>query len=391
MDIILFFQSTLRKSWRQKLAGVHLFAQERGWFVQVVNRYANHDEIRSALDEWRPLGCLVDCAMSAGAPPDKLFRNIPAVYLDQNPAHRSRLHPCLLHDSAAEASLAGGELLKLGCKSYAYIGTGKNLHWDKERLVRFRKDAKAAGFSVSVLPQTGLKEAIAALPKPCGILGANDHCAIKAYHAATAAGLSIPDDACIAGIDNDEMYCEAVSPGLTSAEPDFEGAGYRLAQMLADEIAKKTAGRGSENAAKTAKTEFYGPVRLVRRGSTAAPSGASRRVRRALEYIRRNACDPSVSIGRVIGEMGCSRRLGTLLFKKETGLTILAKIHERRFEKACDLLARTELPVSTVVAQCGYRSDSFIKKMFRTRTGTTMLAYRKQYAMRRTGPRADML
>ena len=110
--------------------------------------------------------------------------------------------------------------------------------------MQFRRDANAAGASVTVLPQTGLREAISALPKPCGILGANDDCAVKAYHAATTAGLSIPDDVAIAGIDNDEMFCESVTPGLTSAEPDFEGAGYRLAQMLAEEIDEKKKRKG---------------------------------------------------------------------------------------------------------------------------------------------------
>lgn len=375
MDIILFFQSTLRKSWRQKLSGVHMFAQERGWFVQVISRFNKPEEIRNALREWHPLGCLVDCAMSHSAPPDKIFRDIPTVYLDQDPACSSMEHPCLLHDSAAEARLAGAELLKLKCRSYAYIGTGKNLHWDKDRLAQFQKDVRAAGASVAVLPQTGLQEAIVKLPKPCGILGTNDDCAIKAYHAATAAGFAIPDDVAIAGIDNDEMYCEAVSPGLTSAEPDFERAGYRLAQMLAEEIGEGKAGKGRRK--KAGKVEFYGPLRLVRRGSTAAASGTSPRIRRALEYIRRNACSPSICLDRIIEEMGCSRRMGTLQFKKETGRTILAEIHEHRFEKACDLLSRTKLPISTVVAHCGYRSDAFIKKMFLARTGLTMREYRK--------------
>ena len=377
MDIILFFQSTLRKSWRQKLSGVHMFAQERGWFVQVISRFNKPEEIRNALREWHPLGCLVDCAMSHSAPPDKIFRDIPTVYLDQDPACSSREHPCLLHDSAAEARLAGAELLKLKCRSYAYIGTGKNLHWDKDRLAQFQKDVQAAGASVAVLPQTGLQKAIVKLPKPCGILGTNDDCAIKAYHAATAAGFAIPDDVAIAGIDNDEMYCEAVSPGLTSAEPDFERAGYRLAQMLAEEIAKGGKGKRGRG-----KVESYGPLRLVRRGSTAAASGTSPRIRRALEYIRRNACSPSIRLDRIIEEMGCSRRMGTLQFKKETGRTILAEIHEHRFEKACDLLSRTKLPISTVVAHCGYRSDAFIKKLFLARTGLTMREYRNHRAVR---------
>ncbi len=377
MDIVLFFQSTIRKSWRQKLAGVHMFAQERGWFVQVVNRYSSPKEIRQALDEWHPIGCLVDRGMCRGAPPDLLFRDIPTVYLDQSPKHRSRRHPNLLHDSAAEAALAGGELLKLKCASYAYIGAGADNHWDNDRLVQFKKDVRAVGLSAAVLPRTGLKEAIVALPKPCGILGANDDCAIKAFHAATASGFSIPDDVAIAGVDNDEMYCEAVSPGLTSAEPDFEGAGYRLAQMLEKEIELQKAGKRSKP-----YTEMYGPRRIVRRGSTAMASGISPRVRRALEYIRRNACDSAITLDDVIATMNCSRRLGTMQFKKETGRTILDEIHDLRFEKACYLLAKTSLPIATIVANCGYKSDSFVKKMFLRRTGMTMRNYRESFRLR---------
>lgn len=379
MDIVLFFQSTTQKSWREKLVGVHAFAREHNWFVQVVERFANTAEIRHALAEWHPIGCLVDRGRSHGAPTDHLFRSIPTVYLDLDPAYPRRCHPSLIHDSAATAALAGQELLNRNCASYAYIGTSEAFHWDKERLTQFKKDVKCAGATVVLLPQTGLQEAVVALPKPCGILGANDACAIKAFHAVTAAGLSIPDDVAIVGIDNDEIYCESVMPGLTSAEPDFEGAGYRLAQMLADEIERWKANGGRRGAGLPA-TEKYGPLRLVRRGSTAMHPDTSPQVRRAIEFIRRRACDQPLRIDNVIAEMKCSRRLGTLLFKKETGHTILDEIHEKRFERACDLLSKTTLPIATVVAQCGYRSDSFIKKMFLSRTGMTMRQYRRESA-----------
>ena len=158
MDIVLFFQSTSRKSWLQKLAGVHAFAREHNWFVQVIESYASAEEIRHALDEWHPVGCLVDRAMSNGAAPDHLFCGIPTVYLDQRRTHRSRRHPCLLHDSAAEAALAGGELLDLKCASYAYIGTGLDYHWDKDRLAEFSKAAKSKGKTVVALPLAGLKD-----------------------------------------------------------------------------------------------------------------------------------------------------------------------------------------------------------------------------------------
>jgi LacI family transcriptional regulator len=375
MDIILFFQSTLRKSWRQKLAGVHRFALEHGWFVQVVSKSASAAEIRDALKEWRPVGCIVDRAMNHTAPPDHVFRDIPTVYHDPSPAYRSRHHPFLMHDSAAEAALAGKELLDLNCASYAYIGTADGIHWDKDRLAQFRKDAKSAGKSVTVLPRLGLKEAITALPKPCGILGANDDCAIRAFHAATTAGFSIPDEVALAGIDNDEIYCESVSPGLTSVEPDFEGAGYRLAQMLETEI--KRAKRG-EAPPQPPPVETYGPLRIVRRGSTAIVPGLSPSVRRALEHIRSHACEHGLSVDGVSAVMGCSRSLATSRFRKETGHSILDEIHEHRFRKMCELLSQGHLPIGIVVERCGYESDGFAKRLFRQRTGMTMREYRKR-------------
>jgi LacI family transcriptional regulator len=375
MDTILFFQSTISKSWRQKLKGVILFAQEQNWFVQVVGRNTTEKGIKQAIREWSPVGCLVDRAMNQDAPPERLFKHIPTVYLDQDPAHPSHIYPCLIHDSSATASLAISALFSCGCKSYAYLGTGKGLHWDYERLSQFKQKTLEIGQKLYILPRVGLKKAIAALPKPCGILGANDEFAMKAFHIAKSAGFSIPDDIAIAGIDNDEIYCESVSPGLTSVEPDFEGAGYRLAQMLAEEMARAQQGGGMPRG--KPRIERYGPLRIVHRGSTAFPQGVGSRVRRALEYIRRHACDEKICLNKIIAEMNCSRRRATLLFKKETGHTILDEIHEQRFQKACDLLSRTKLPIAAIVAHCGYKSDSFLRKMFLRRTELTLRGYRQ--------------
>ena len=376
MNTILFFQSTIGKSWREKLKGVILFAQEQNWFVQVVGKNATDKEIRDAINEWNPIGCLVDRGMNHGMPADKIFKGIPTVYLDQEPTNQSSKFPCLIHDSAATASLAISSLFARNCKSYAYIGTGANLHWDNERLNQFKKEVKLKGLSVTTLPHTALKNAIMELPKPCGILGANDEFAIKAFHAAKSAGLSIPDEVAIVGIDNDEIYCESVFPGLTSVEPDFEGAGYNLAKMLSEEI--KTPQGNNSSHQKKGRIKKYGPIHIIHRGSTALPQGTSPRVRRALEYIRCHACEENISLDDVIREMNCSRRLATKLFKHETKRTILEEIHEQRFQKACDLLSRTTLPINTIVTHCGYKSNSFLRKIFLKRTGLTLRKYREE-------------
>jgi LacI family transcriptional regulator len=271
--------------------------------------------------------------------------------------------------------LAIQELLALKCRSYAYLSTEKNVHWDKDRLDRFKADAKAAGFSVMKLHRENLAEEIRNLPKPCGILCANDYCAIEAHHAATTGGFRIPDDIAVAGIDNDEQICEMVTPGITSVELDFKGVGYRLAQMLEDEIERTKRG---EVRKRMPQIERYGPVGIVRRGSTDTDAECHPAVHRAVEYIRSHAFEDTIRLDDVVEEMRCSRRLATLLFKQKTGHTILGEIHKRRLEKLCDLLSHTSLPIATVVAQCGYRSDAFVKKMFRASTGTTMREYRNR-------------
>lgn len=377
MDIVLFFQSTTQKSWRQKLFGLHAFSQQHGWFVQVVDKFASPREIRKAIRNWDPIGCIVDRAMSKSAPPDHVFGGIPVIYLDQSPEKTSEKHPCLLHDSAASAALVGKELIDLQCASYAYVAMEKEPFWDKERQARFSEDVAKAGGTLVRLPRQDLTAAIKALPKPCGIFGANDSCAAAAYHAAVTGGFRIPDDVAIAGIDNDELFCETVTPGITSVEPDFEGAGYRLGKMLKEEIDRKRRGGRTRHGA---HLEFYGPLRLVRRGSTRVRKGLNPRIQRALEYIRRCGCDNGITLDAVAEEMKCSRRMATLEFKKATGGTIFDAIQETRFQKACELLARTNLPIATVVVHCGYKSDSFIKKMFLARTGMTMRKYRKANA-----------
>lgn len=367
MRIVLFFQATTRKSWFQKLSGIHRFAQEHDWFVQVVERYSTATDVRRALKNWAPAGCLVDRAMSNGRAPDAFFCGIPTVYLDQNPEKPSAEHPCLIHDSAASASLAAQELFANDCRSYAYFGIEKDVHWNKARLERFRQEATATGRPFEILRLNSLENTLKSLPKPCGVLCANDYCAMEVWHSTVKAGLGIPDDVLITGIDNDENYCEAISPGLTSVEPDFEGAGWHLGEMLERELS----GKGC------VRQESYGPLRLVRRGSTMLAKGVSPAVRRGIEYIRRHAFEPSISVDAVAFAMGCSRSLATCRFRKETGRSILDEIHNRRFERMCELLANTTTPIALVVERCGYESDGFAKKFFLRQTGMTMREYRK--------------
>ena len=64
---------------------------------------------------------------------------------------------------------------------------------------------------------------------------------------------------------------------------------------------------------------------------------------------------------------------------------MLEEIHEHRIQRACELLSGGRLPIAMVVAQCGYRSDGFAKKLFHASTGMTMREYRSKQKQQKTG------
>lgn len=377
MQVVLFFQSTTRKSWRQKLTGVHLFAQEHDWLVQVIENISCADDVSRAIDLWKPIGCMIDCALSSSGNIDKMFPEMPLVYLDLDRSHVSPKFPALIHDSAAEAIVGGRELLAMNCASYAYMRTAENYFWDKERCAAFAELVKSNGKTFFNLDQTNISSELAKLPKPCGILAANDITARGLYLEAIKQGMRIPEDIAICGIDNDETYCLAIPNGLTSVEPDFLGAGYKLAQMLHNEI-KRFKPNSKSQASSSVMT--YGPLRIIRRGSTRKVPN-DERIYKAIEFIAKNATRPGFGITDVCKFLKCSRKLATERFRKATGHTILDEIQGVRFDVVKDLLQNSNKTITEIVFSAGYSSESYPKKRFLEITGMTMRDWRNKYSI----------
>ena len=63
-----------------------------------------------------------------------------------------------------------------------------------------------------------------------------------------------------------------------------------------------------------------------------------------------------------------------------TGKTILEEIQDVRFEKVCELLV-TDVPIGHIASQCGMRSDSFLKRFFKARTGMTLREWRNAHRL----------
>ncbi len=100
-----------------------------------------------------------------------------------------------------------------------------------------------------------------------------------------------------------------------------------------------------------------------------------RRLRRAIELMDAH-CAEELSLKELAAAAFLSEHYFAHLFKDVTGLTPHAYLANLRMERARTLLAQTELPITRIAAEVGYRSPSHFAHAFRGVTGETPRAFR---------------
>ncbi len=207
------------------------------------------------------------------------------------------------------------------------------------------------------------------LPKPAAVMAVNDDTAARVARAAADARLRIPQSVAVLGSDNDELVCQNSTPTLSSIPPDFEEEGFRAAQIL-DALMN-----GTES---VPVAPLFVPVRQIAvRESTAPVSQAGFLIRRAQQFIDKNACK-GIGVDDVARHLGISRRLLYLRFKEIKGISPFASIRDRRLEAVRHRLLTTHETVAAIAADCGFESETHLMHLFKRRFGVTMRAFRRR-------------
>ncbi|AZN39235.1 response regulator transcription factor [Paenibacillus albus] len=90
-----------------------------------------------------------------------------------------------------------------------------------------------------------------------------------------------------------------------------------------------------------------------------------------LEYIEANY-QTDLSLSSVAEQVGLHPNYVSYLFKKETGMNVLAYIHQLRVVKAKELIVkRPNLPLSEVAVLTGFENPRHFYKVFKKHTGMT--------------------
>ncbi len=180
-------------------------------------------------------------------------------------------HPCVGFDNRAAGHAMARHLLDLGHRSFGLISAPlQGNDRGRERGAGIRAALAEAGLS---LPDTHVQYAritlaaageamdrLLALPqRPTAVLATNDVLAVGAMVACRRAGVAIPGELSITGIDNTDLGATQ-TPGLTSVKTPIVEIGRAAAEQLIARL------EGSPFTARQAL-----PFELVFRGSTAAP------------------------------------------------------------------------------------------------------------------------
>lgn len=97
----------------------------------------------------------------------------------------------------------------------------------------------------------------------------------------------------------------------------------------------------------------------------------------ALEYIRKHYATVA-GLNEVAAHVHISPEYLARLFKSETGTTVIAYLNSCRLEKAKELLDQTPLKVFEIAETVGYSSVSYFSRLFKDTYGVNPFSYRNQ-------------
>ena len=310
---------------------------------------------------------------------------VPVIVFEPSPDMRVPSYPlanrsCSLFDSRAVGQLAARYFLDRHYTNFAFVGDPQGLYWSLERGTGFRDTLRDFGAECSVyknltaderrdwaLEQPRMVDWLTSLPKPVALFAAMDGRARQVLDACMAAGIKVPDEVAVLGVDDDPFICEATFPTLSSIQTNGTQTGYQMAEHLDELMRGKRLPK---------RVFFVTPNHVVTRRSTDATAIQDRQVARALEFIWREAGHRPIHVPDVVRLIGSSRRFAEVHFKNVVGRTIMEEIRRVKLERVCALLSETNLPIGEITRQCGFVRESHLAVLFRKLFKTSMSGYR---------------
>ncbi len=365
---------------RKVLRGIARYAREHGGWA-IYHEPRGPDEFLPAmLRQWRCDG-IIARVRSKRLGRLLLKSGVPVVDVLEGKSDHDL--PPVLVDNRSIATLAAEHLLQRGFKQFGYVGV-RAVSWSVERRDIFVQAVEQSGSRCRVhhvMPQSRdfsawenernrLARWVAGLPRPVGIMVADDLHAQNVLAACNRVGIMVPEEIAVIGVDNDETVCAVCDPPLSTVDPGHLKVGYAAAELL-DSLLK-----GDDHPQSPLVIK---PVGVMTRQSTDVLAIEDPDVAMAVRFIHEEVLRP-IHVDQVADYVALSRSALQRRFQEHLGRSVYGEIMRVRIGRVCEMLAETDMSIGTIAKKTGFRHQAHMGAVFREKMGFSPGEYRKQTA-----------
>lgn len=359
------------------LQGIATYATENQWHI------ASHSIIHEKVIPWGWQGDGVLAWLAAGDDLADFVVSLkkPTVDFSMRRPHLPFAHVVLDHDKAGR--LVAEHVLARGFENFLFYSDIDN--WSQEqRGDGFIAAIKEAGHGCRwlrwydaeenkrsgsnwALRRDWLLQHLANSTKPIAIFVANGALAVEVQEVCDQAGIPVPDDVAIVGIEDYLLPIGGANRSISGVDTNLEEQGYQGAALL-DRMMK-----GGQMPMEPVR---IAPARIIVRKSSDIFAVAHPGVSRALNFIAKSYAE-MISVNDVAKVAGMSVRGLHQAFGEHINCTPGEKIREIRLGVAKKLLAESEEKIEFIAQQCGYPNINTFFIAFQKAEGMTPGVYRK--------------
>lgn len=287
----------------------------------------------------------------------------------------------VISDDIAVGREAARHFCSMGLNHFAYFGQD-DLFYSTERGKGFfgylqgvgegsRKDpienATYHRWGLGVLSEQRPDDWLQSLPKPLGLLCAQDHYARTMVTKCLALGLAVPDDVSIIGVDHDPILSELSDVRLASVIPNGRAVGQKAVDILVEMIRNGTEGESIRCS--------IPPIGVHYDESAPRYHAGDREVARALHWLEKHFHEP-VAIDEMAKAVGMSRRAIEYRFREELNSSPYQKLLQMRLQHAGKLLRETNQTITEIAFACGFSNQRELCVRFKQKQGMTPTEFR---------------
>ncbi len=333
------------------------------------------------LRRWRPDGIIANIT---DAEMENTLRQLDVPVIDVSNHRTSGSLAGVGVDHAAVGRMAANHLVELGFRDFAYFGDSS---WEScdQQLEGYKQALIDNGLSGEVstsppLPRLDMSQAwtsaddvlaewLASIPRPFGLLLGDDEWGLWITQVAHRAGLRVPEDVAMIGVNDDSLHCDMATPALSSIKVPLSRIGYEAGVMLD----KRMKGEHVDNA-----WIKLPPLGISPRQSTSVLAVDDPDLSAAVKFVE-SASHRPISVDDILDIVPVSRRQLERKFREHLGRSPLQEIRRAHLNKAKSLLAETDATLQEVADRSGFGNMYHLCRVFKRETGETPITYRRKH------------